>query len=564
MMQPSIQPEAVRAGLARPSRIGFGLATATVVFSALVLYLVGSWSVSLWDRDEPWYAQTSRQMVQSGDWVVPHFLDTPRHAKPIFIYWCQAASMMLVGQNELGARLPSAVAMTTTLILLAIALRRVIGPRRAMYAVLVFATSAMVIVSAKMCLTDSVMLLWITGGMVCLFGLYRQRANRERHRGLAALFWVFVGLAGLTKGPFPVVTFVATLVMLAALDVGRNWGSAGAWGRAIGWWRRLRPIMGIGIVVAIVTPWLVMAFLRNRQFVINMFMEPVNHAGTDQGGGQVPSLASMHAVMIWVTFFPWSLFLPVALAYGWRHRKSAVVRFALASVLGTWLFAESMTTKLPHYMLPAYAGLAIMAGCAVAGWRGVGKGTRALVIIWATAGLGLSLIPWFSAVHFEIPKLAAAAFTCGGIAYVVFVLALIWWERIRLAAFAMGGGMIVLIGIAYGLYLPEAHFLRIPHQVGGRLQELGATESGQVVMTGYVEPSLAFYQGGTIRQRDDGWLAASDAQDWPRWIVVDADLLDGLPAQKREMLEEIAAYRGFNYNVPMKVVTVKIMRRRSE
>ncbi len=61
-----------------------------LILAALGVYLAGNGRVSLWDRDEPRYAQTSRQMLQTGDWVVPHLLDKVRTAKPIFIYWCQA------------------------------------------------------------------------------------------------------------------------------------------------------------------------------------------------------------------------------------------------------------------------------------------------------------------------------------------------------------------------------------------------------------------------------------------------------------------------------------------
>src|SRR5690348_5690780 len=63
------------------------------------LYLLGNNSVALWDRDEPRYAQTSRQMLQSGDWVVPHYLDNIRTAKPALIYWCQASAMKLFGDT---------------------------------------------------------------------------------------------------------------------------------------------------------------------------------------------------------------------------------------------------------------------------------------------------------------------------------------------------------------------------------------------------------------------------------------------------------------------------------
>ena len=76
---------------------------ALLILAASATYLVGNGTTALWDRDEPRYAQTSRQMLQSGDWVVPHFLDLVRTAKPPMIYWCQAAAMALFGdQGEAG------------------------------------------------------------------------------------------------------------------------------------------------------------------------------------------------------------------------------------------------------------------------------------------------------------------------------------------------------------------------------------------------------------------------------------------------------------------------------
>src|SRR5215470_12824043 len=85
-----------------------------------MVYLVGNDRVPLWDRDEPRNAQAARQMLTSGDWVVPHFLDKVRTAKPPFTNWCQATAMALFGQNSFSARLPSALAMTGTLSVLSV------------------------------------------------------------------------------------------------------------------------------------------------------------------------------------------------------------------------------------------------------------------------------------------------------------------------------------------------------------------------------------------------------------------------------------------------------------
>src|SRR5580704_7448665 len=99
-----------------------GLLLALLIVASGGLYLIGNGSVALWDRDEPRYAQTSRQMLQSGDWVVPHYLKLVRTAKPVFIYWCQASAMEVFGDTAFAARLPSVVATIALLILLSVVL----------------------------------------------------------------------------------------------------------------------------------------------------------------------------------------------------------------------------------------------------------------------------------------------------------------------------------------------------------------------------------------------------------------------------------------------------------
>src|SRR5258705_383196 len=224
-----------------------------VIGAATILYFIGAGNVSLWDRDEAWYAQTSRQMMESGDWVVPRFLDAPRYAKPIFIYWCQAASMKFMGATPLAARLPSALAM----------------------------------------------------------------------------------------------------MVLAVFDVGRDWKKLSAWKSAIAWWRRLRPLIGLVIIVCVVAPWLIMLYLRERGALRAMLGEPLRHLTSDQDSQWV--YPGYYLVTIWLTYFPWSLLLPAGLVYGWRRRRDGRVRFALATILGNWVFVEMMITKLPHYMLPSFS-----------------------------------------------------------------------------------------------------------------------------------------------------------------------------------------------------------------
>src|ERR671913_2551939 len=124
---------------------------ALIILAPAAVFLVGIGRVHLFDRDEPRNAQAARQMLQSGDWVVPRLLDKVRTAKPPLTYWCQAAAMRLIGDGAGGwgdtaaARLPSVVAMTLTLIVLAVVLTRFIDRERAFWTVLILAASGIVI-----------------------------------------------------------------------------------------------------------------------------------------------------------------------------------------------------------------------------------------------------------------------------------------------------------------------------------------------------------------------------------------------------------------------------------
>ena len=118
---------------------------ALFILLAAVVYTIGNASVPLWDRDEPRNAQAARQMYQSGDWVVPRFLDQVRTAKPVFTYWCQATAMQVLGDTAFAARLPSVIGITLTLVLLATVISRYVDAERAFWTVFVLATSGIVI-----------------------------------------------------------------------------------------------------------------------------------------------------------------------------------------------------------------------------------------------------------------------------------------------------------------------------------------------------------------------------------------------------------------------------------
>ncbi len=83
----------------------------------VVLYFVWLMWVPLTNADEARYVEASREMIESGNYLIPHFNYEPRYQKPILIYWLQTSAMRVFGNTEFAARLPSAVAATLLVLL---------------------------------------------------------------------------------------------------------------------------------------------------------------------------------------------------------------------------------------------------------------------------------------------------------------------------------------------------------------------------------------------------------------------------------------------------------------
>ena len=588
---PPVSPSGVREVRPRETRrprltrsgAKWGLGALIVVVFAL--FLLGNSRVSLWDRDEPRYAECSREMLQTGDWVVPHLLGEWRTQKPPFIYWCEGASMRVLGDGPFAARLPSVLAITLLLVMLAVVLYGFIGPARALATVFVLATNVLIVYDAKQCLTDSVLLLWITIAQLCLFAIYRGHASWP----IVITFWVAQGLASLTKGPMGLMVSLATMVALAAMDYVPAPGSGapssfsrffralflGPVAAARIWWRRLRPLAGFVILALIVAPWLILVHHRAPGFLSQMFHVFGAHVaeGTEQHGGP----PGWHLIAIWGTFLPWSLFLPVALGLAWKHRRLPSVRFALATVLGTWVLVEAIRTKLPHYILPAFPALAFLTGdalvrCIRGQYRPLNHiAYRLAAVAFAIILLGLGAAPWLLA----LPKLAlrpqpwaglatwsVAAALCGiGVGW------LLWTRRLLAGSVVMGLGTLALIAVLYGLYLPNARFLQLPVQIADCLKQHGATHPGDAVMIEYKEDSVPYYQGGTLRREaDDRFLNKHpDPATWPSWMVIAEDAWQRAPAEARDQFTVVQTFRGLNYVSRIagsNLVTVLVVRKR--
>lgn len=528
-----------------------------IITGAMCVYLVGNQSVGLFDRDEPRYAQTSRQMLRSGDWVVPRFLDRVRTAKPVLIYWCQASAMAVLGDangaGRFAARLPSALAMTATLALLAVAVSRAAGRRRGLWTAFVLGSCVMAVVSAKMCLTDGVLLLWITASQICLYRMWRRGPDWKT----AAVFGLTAGLAGLTKGP--VALGINAMTLLALWGVGRTLPAvptpvARRWtaGRTA-----IVVAVAAAVLVAVVTPWLWAIQERAPEFLRTAIgRDVIDRMQRGQEGHSGPP--GLYLLLVWGTFFPWSLLLPAAVVWGWKRRRLPATRFALAAFVGPWVMFELIATKLPHYVLPTYPALAYLtADLLVRAGRGHVKdlATRAFRgVAWGwgigVAIAGLAAPAALLAIQQDDPRPAAGALLIAFVAAVTGIAtARRFGQRRPLAAArAMGGGFLTVVAVAYALFLPTFAPLMLTRDVAA-LINANDGDGRPGVMIDFKEPSLAFEQGGGLREESRGdYLNVTPPTEWPEWAVVTRRVWDAARPDVRDQWTLVGSISGVAYS----------------
>jgi 4-amino-4-deoxy-L-arabinose transferase-like glycosyltransferase len=257
----------------------------------------------------------------------------------------------------------------------------------------------------------------------------------------------------------------------------------------------------------------------------------------------------------------------MAVVFAWKNRSDPQIRFALAAVLGPWLMFEIVRTKLPHYMLPTFPPLAFLTADAIVRCLRGEKDDlhkRAVTIAWAVVGLLLIAIgvgAVWAAKHFGDALLPPIVLTGVAVAFAVSVFVLFARKQPRNALLAMGLGMLLMYGVLFGGYLPRADFLRVSSRAGDILIRAGAIAEGTSEMLDYKEPSLAFYQGGTIRENSAMTLTGAIVDGPASWWVITDEVWAKTPADVKERLETAGSVSGLAY-ADGRVVNVLVVRER--
>ncbi|MFQ5845822.1 MAG: ArnT family glycosyltransferase, partial [Planctomycetota bacterium] len=314
---------------------------------ALLLGL-GLGRMALTDPDEARYAAAAREMITTGDPIVPRFNGAPRLDKPPLIYWLQAGAFRLLGTGEAAARLPSLLAAIATLGLTTWWARRRLGPGAGAPAAAALATCLIFFACARLAITDMLLALWVTATLL-LWHEAVLETQRPARRRLAMAAAAACGLAFLAKGPVGVV--LPALVMLAvAASSGRS-GRITASG----------VLMGAAGVALVAGPWAAGLVARVGAGGV---LEILRREAYERAVWGLDHPRPFHYLLVsfWATFLPWSLAAPFVLFRAARasRRGRTAAPLPLIWFATVIIFFSLLADKNDAYLLPAAPALALL------------------------------------------------------------------------------------------------------------------------------------------------------------------------------------------------------------
>jgi len=504
--KPRINPGSRLAGLIDFVTGSHARAIAFLTICGLLFFLPGFVNIPPVDRDEARFAQATKQMVETGDFVDIRFQDDVRYKKPVGIYWMQAAAVETAAKLGLQRaqvriwlyRVPSLIGAIGAVLLTYWTALAFVTRRGAVLAALIMCSSIVLGVEARLAKTDAMLLLTVVAAFGAMARVYLswQRGEDPAHPPWTwpAVFWTALAGSILIKGPLILMFVGLTIVTLAILD------------RTAAWLWRLRPVWGLTWLLVLVLPWFIAIFWKagDSFFVDSLGGDMLSKLAAQESHGAPPGT---YLLLFWVTFWPGAPLAGLAAPAIWRARREPGAQFLLAWLIPSWIVFEAALTKLPHYVLPLYPAIAILTAGALE--------RRVLSRSWLMRGAAW----WFMipAVISVMAIVAAIALTRQPVflAWPFVALSLIfglfaWWlyddnhaERSLLNAVVAA---LFLSISTYGIILPALTPLFPSVEIARVLRNVVCV-GPKAAAAGFHEPSLVFMTG-TATLLTDGSGAA--------------------------------------------------------
>lgn len=321
--------------------------------SFLLFYKLGH--LSLWDPDEPRYAETAKQMVKTGDWLVPRFNGKERFDKPILFYWLIALAYKAFGISEFAARFWSAFFGLIGVIIVYLMGREMFSPRAGFLAGLVLATNIQYIAVSRLAITDMTLTFFLELTFFSFWFGYRSK-NRFKKNMFYLIFYISAALATLTKGPVAIIFsgFIILLFLILVKDL-----------RVL---KEMQVFWGVIVFAFIAFPWYILIIQKYGRQYIDYFFLKHNIARFATYNLKHPGPFVYYLPIILVGLFPWSAFL---FSGTWclgtnkfnlvNEQKKQIV-FLFIWFFAIFLFFSMAKAKLPTYIMSLYFPAALLLG----------------------------------------------------------------------------------------------------------------------------------------------------------------------------------------------------------
>ena len=543
-------------------------AIAVLLVVALLSFLPGFFSIPPIDRDEARFAQATKQMVESSDYIDIRFQDEVRYKKPVGIYWLQAgvvkAASALGFQRALTTiwlyRIPSLVGAIGAVLLTYWAALAFVTPRAALLAGLMLASCVLLGFERLIAKTDAMLLMTVVAAMGAMARAYLSEQRAQPSGSMPTLGTrrsrIYPTSATLivpnsSEPEFGCVDIEPQSIEFAsgpARRLGtkrrtRTTSTAAAWqvaavfwtalaagvllkgplivmvvglaavalilvDHSVRWLLALKPLAGIVWFALLVLPWFLAIIGRagDAFFAESVGQDLLSKVFAGQESHGAPP--GTYFVLFWLTFWPGATLAALATPAAWAARREPTTKFLLAWLVPSWLVLELVMTKLPHYVLPLYPAIAIL----IAGAIDARLLSRRPFLVWGT-------IWWF------VVPMVAGLVGIVALAVIGRQFGLLVWPLIGAAAVmsflawrlyeadgaehallrAITAAVLTAIAI-FALIIPSLGQLFPSPTLARVLRDSGCAQP-MAAAVGYQEPSLVFLAGTATRLTDTAGAA---------------------------------------------------------
>jgi 4-amino-4-deoxy-L-arabinose transferase-like glycosyltransferase len=478
-------------------------AIAMLVAFCLIAFLPGFFQIPPVDRDEARFAQATKQMVESGEYVDIRFQNEVRYKKPVGIYWLQAA--VVKSGEALGIpnarttiwlyRLPSLAGAIGAVLLTYWAALAFVTRRAALLAALMMASSILLGVEARLAKTDAMLLFTSVAAMGAMARIYlvtRRAPEAKLGWKMPVILWTALAGGVLLKGPLILMFVGLTALTLSIVD--RSWR----------WIGQLRPLSGLAWLIVLVLPWFIAIVAKSGDsfFVQAVGDDMLSKITSGQEAHGAPP--GYYLLLFWVTFWPGCVLAGLAAPMVWKARREPGAKFLLAWLVPSWIVFEIVMTKLPHYVLPLYPAIAIL----ISGILEPGSLSKTRWMVRGTVGwfvfpavIAIATVAGFIWIGRD-PGIVAWPFAAAALVFGLFA-----WRLYEVdgAERSLLRGMIASVFISvtvYAVMFPLLPALFPSKLIADEVRSSGC-QNPQVASTfAYQEPSLVFMVGTGTRFTD--------------------------------------------------------------